>query len=66
MQMIIEELKPSQVCFVVFIEYMGDFIWVVVVMFDGVMDSKDVFVDLGSGVGQLVVHMAGGTLAHRA
>ncbi|CAK5090255.1 unnamed protein product [Meloidogyne enterolobii] len=39
MQMIIEELKPSQ---------------------------KDVFVDLGSGVGQLVVHMAGGTLAHRA
>uniref|UniRef100_A0A915NQZ5 Histone-lysine N-methyltransferase, H3 lysine-79 specific n=1 Tax=Meloidogyne floridensis TaxID=298350 RepID=A0A915NQZ5_9BILA len=39
MQMIIEELKPSQ---------------------------KDVFVDLGSGVGQLVVHVAGGTLAHRA
>ncbi|CAK5090661.1 unnamed protein product [Meloidogyne enterolobii] len=39
MQMIIEELKPSQ---------------------------KDVFVDLGSGVGQLVVHMAGGTLTHRA
>ncbi|KAL7074203.1 hypothetical protein ACQ4LE_006339 [Meloidogyne hapla] len=39
MQMIIEELKPTQ---------------------------KDVFVDLGSGVGQLVVHMAGGTQVHRA
>ena len=37
MQMIIEELKPSQVCCVVFIDYMGDFICFDVVLCDGVM-----------------------------